>query len=174
MGMYETQSRLVDAMYADLYEVMLEIAQNTVDIVADNVDRYVYKDYPDSGTYFREYDNNPDGSFWGSWDWENVTRHPLVYSFKISSHANKMTSGAREYTGLGFPLENIHSSFSGMDYRPYMAQAVAEGWLAGWNAGNAEIARDYMTPAIEEFESGLDNEVLRNYRKLGVDIHVSP
>lgn len=177
MGLYETQEALTQAMINDLYDVTLVLAKDTVEIVQDNVARYVYDAYPASENYPREYDNNKEGSFWASWDWDDVTRSRDTFSFEISSHPYRslghpyaMTFGAREHAGLGFPLANIHSSFAGEDYRPFMAQAVAEGWLDGWNAGAAEIARDYMTPSIEQFERDVDKIVLYNYMKAGVII----
>lgn len=177
--MFETPKALEMAILSDIVDAMEFVSDVAIDTVKKNVIDWVYN-HPENepnGMYVREYDMNPEKSFWGSWtsefDFSDVDDN--IVTFLTYSDPTLMSFGFRDYAHLGEPYTAIHGGnrkgnrWYGEDRRAKLAQYISTGYRWDWGR-NAMIRRDFMPHAIEDFEDDLDNTVRTAFALQGVQI----
>lgn len=177
--MFETPEGLKNAIMNDIVDAMEDIGEWTEEIVKQNVLDWVYN-RPGSeppSYYIREYDMNPEKSFWGSWvsDFDFSGIEENIFTFLTHSDPDLMSFGFRDYAHRGAPYTAIHggnfegNKWYGEDRRKKLAQYISTGYRWDWGR-NATLRREFMPHAIEDFEKRLDEMVKTSFAMQGVQI----
>lgn len=177
--MLDSPEKLKYAIMSDIFSVMEALGDDVKEIVQDSVLDWVYN-HPDNSpgrVYVREYDSNPEKSFWGSWisdfDFSNIDLN--IISFLTRSDPTLMSFGMEDYASLGEPYTAIHggnfagNQWYGEDRREKLAQYISTGYRWDWGK-NATIRREFMPKAIEKLDTDLDGLVRVRFAQQGVRV----
>ena len=177
--MFDNPEALKSAMMSDIFRVMRDLGEDVKEIVQDSVLDWVYNN-PGNKTdreYIREYDMNPEKSFWGSWvsDFDFSKIDSNIISFLTRSDPTLMSFGMEDYAGLGQPYTAIHggnvdgTEWYGEDRRAKLAQYISTGYRWDWG-NNAMIRREFMPKAIEKLDRDLDGLVRVRFAMQGIRV----
>jgi hypothetical protein len=176
---FDNDEDLYAAIYADLFDMIGEVSERSVEVVKQNVKDIVYDPYEDK---VKIYDRQgEEGGFLGSWQYRYEKTTSNTISTKVYSDAESMIlDNERSIHGSPTPFEKqkdvfLHAIKSADDRRPFLDRAIAEGTDYDWGTKDMDQAwwskpRDYWSPSIKFLmRDGTISKVCKRFLKgLGI------
>jgi hypothetical protein len=158
MPSVDNNEALMSMIYADVYDMLDDVAQQTREKIQDFVKEIVYDAYPEGRYRRRKY----VGGFLGSW----VNTDPGIVAENILQTEIYNDPNLMVYD----PMEYQHGDMF-EDRRSVMDEAIAEGKYYNFEDSAASIERDYWSPTLNMLGDNKTVETMieQNLRRLGVN-----